>query len=215
MDYAYDVFISYKRGRINEQWLNEIFFPFFQNYLNDQLPHEPRIFIDTTGLTPGVDFNNQLFNSLLLSKCLVSIWSPPYFRRSEWCIKEFLTMKFRQEKLKLSSVTIPQTLIWPVVYRETQPLPSFASPLSHLDYSEFNVVGEAFFKSEKFIKFQEKLQKDILSIAEIINNVPAMDNSLDTEEGRKMIIEELNAYFEGNFEEGNPAIQEAITWSIT
>ncbi|MEO6406229.1 MAG: toll/interleukin-1 receptor domain-containing protein [Ferruginibacter sp.] len=215
MDYAYDVFISYKRGRINEQWLNEIFFPFFQDYLNNELPHEPKIFIDTTGLTPGVDFSNELFNNLLLSKCMVSIWSPPYFRRSEWCIKEFLTMKYRQEQYKLCSTTTPKTLIWPVIYREVVPLPPIAGKLSYLDYSEFNVVGEAFTRSDKYIKFQEKLQDDIRSIAEIITNVPALDDSLETAEGRKKIIDDLNKYFEGNFDAGQLPMQSPIAWTVT
>lgn len=215
MDYAYDVFISYKRGRINEQWLNETFFPFFQDYLNNELPHEPKIFIDTTGLTPGVDFSNELFNNLLLSKCLVSILSPPYFRRSEWCVKEFLTMKYRQEQFKLGSTTKPKTLIWPIIYREIQPLPDLAKNISLLDYSEFNVVGEAFTKSEKYLRFQEKLQDDIRSIAEIIVNVPPLDVAIETDEGRKKIIDELNIYFEGNFDAGAIPTQSPIAWTVT
>ena len=112
MPYINDVFISYKRGRINEQWLTDIFLPIFSNFLNDALPFDPKIFVDRTGLTPGVLFRDELFINLLYSKCIVSIWSPPYFRKSEWCVKEFLTMKNRKEFCQLSLLTMSKTLIW-------------------------------------------------------------------------------------------------------
>ncbi len=212
MAYLYDVFISYKRGKINEQWLSEIFLPFFKEYLNDNLPHEPKIFIDTSALTPGVDFSNELFRNLMYSKCMVSIWSPPYFRRSEWCVKEFLTMKYKQEHHKLGADTVPRTLIWPVLYRDIDPFPELAHHISYLDYSDFNVVGEAFFKSDKFLKFQEKLQADICSIADIINNVPDMDPFFETSEGRTKTIAELNRYFAGKVEQTETITQNPITW---
>jgi hypothetical protein len=40
MPYLYDVFIFYKRERINEQWLNEIFLAFFENYPDNELLHK-------------------------------------------------------------------------------------------------------------------------------------------------------------------------------
>ena len=212
MAYLYDVFISYKRGKINEQWLQQIFLPFFEDSLNNELPHQPSIFIDTTGLTPGVDFSNELFMNLLHSKCMVSFWSPPYFRKSEWCIKEFLTMKYMQEYYHLNAGTTPRTLIWPILYREIAPLPELASQISYLDYSEFNVVGEAFFKSDKFLKFQEKLQKDILSIVDIINHAPAMDPFFETIEGRDKTLVALKQYFEGKAEQTDLIIQSPISW---
>lgn len=213
MPYQFDVFISYKRGRINDQWLTEIFLPFFESYLDDELPHRPKIFLDKTGLTPGVDFNNELFQNLICSKCLVAICSPPYFRRSEWCIKEFLTMKYMQEYYKLGVHTVPRTLIWPVIYREIQPLPDIIKNINFLDYSEFNVVGEAFFKSEKSLKFQEKLQEDISTISDIILNVPPLNPIMETAEGRKQLLKELNAYLEKNAEDADSVPkQNPISW---
>lgn len=212
MAYLYDVFISYKRGRINEQWLSEIFLPFFEDYLNNELPEPPRIFIDRTALTPGVDFSNELFRNLMYSKCMVSIWSPPYFRRSEWCVKEFLTMRYKQDHHKLNEATTPRTLIWPVLYRQIDPIPELAQHISYLDYSDFNVVGEAFFRSEKFLKFQEKLQDDICSIADIINNVPDMDPYFETPEGRKETVARLQEYFAARGAKNETLKQNSISW---
>ncbi len=212
MPYINDVFISYKRGRINEQWLNEIFLPYFSDYLNNALPYEPKIFVDKSGLTPGVDFSNELFRNLLYSKCLVSIWSPPYFRRSDWCLKEFLTMKYREQYMNLSADTIPQTLIWPVLYREITPMPDLVSKITYLDYSDFNVVGEAFFRTEKFLAFQEKLQSDINTISNIIVNVPPLSAEWDTPDGRKQVLRELNQYLADKCELETIPSQKPISW---
>ncbi len=212
MPYQYDVFVSYKRGRINEQWLNEIFFPFFENYLDNELPHTPRIFVDKTGLTPGVDFSNELFKSLMYSKCMLSIWSPPYFRKSEWCVKELLTMQYKQDHHKIGVSTVPRTLIWPILYREIDELPAYVKNINYLDYSKFNVVGEAFFKSEKSLEFQEKLQEDICSIVDIINNVPEMDPIFETADGQASTIASLAAYFKTKTEEETGPQQKPISW---
>lgn len=212
MPYLYDVFISYKRGPVNEQWLTQIFLPYFKDYLDNALPFQPQIFVDQTGLTPGVDFDNELFKNLIYSKCLVCILSPPYFRRSEWCIKEFLTMKYRQELLQLDAHTVPQTLIWPILYREISPMPELIKKMTYLDYSEFNVVGEAFFKTQKFLDFQEKLQNNINTIADIILHVPPLDASLETPEGRRKILAELNAYLAANSATEENVKQNPITW---
>ena len=211
MPYINDVFISYKRGRINEQWLTDIFLPIFSNFLNDALPFDPKIFVDRTGLTPGVLFRDELFINLLYSKCIVSIWSPPYFRKSEWCVKEFLTMKHRQEIFQLSQLTMPKTLIWSVLYRDVEPIPEFADGITYLDYTDYNLVGDAFFKTEKYLSFQTKIEADIRTIAEIINNVPPLPASWETEEGRKQIVGELNEYFLKN-DLGNDQIQNPISW---
>lgn len=213
MPYINDVFISYKRGKVNEQWLNEIFLPYFENELDNILPFKPKIFVDKTGLTPGVDFTNELFRNLIFSKCLVSIWSPPYFRKSEWCITEFLTMRFKQEYHKLDAFTTPKTLLWPIMYRKVDPLPAAIKNINYLDYSEYNVVGEAFFKSEKFIKFQEQLQTEIKSIAEIILAAPDYNPYWDTPEGRKEITTVLQDYFTSNSDFDHPPVQTPITWS--
>jgi TIR domain len=211
MPYINDVFISYKRGRLNEQWLNEIFLPLFTEYLDNELPEKPRIFLDKSNLTPGVNFNDELFVNLLYSKCIVSIWSPPYFRRSEWCVKEFLTMKHRQELLELSPMTNPKSLIWSVLYREVEPLPEMAAGITYLDYTDFNLVGDAFFETKKYLEMQEKMETDIKTIASIIEQAPPLHPAWETAEGRKQIVQELNEYFRNNNLE-NDQKQDPISW---
>jgi TIR domain len=216
MDYINDVFISYKRGKINEQWLNEIFYPLFYDYLNNELDHEPKIFVDTSNLTPGVSFNDELFRNLVYSKCFVSIWSPPYFRRSDWCIKEYLTMNYQQGLYKITANSQPSTLIWPILYREIDVIPNFAKNMHYLDYSKFNVVGDPFFKSELYLEFQKKLQGDIKSIATIIKKIPPLHDDLKDENGKARIIEEINAFLSETLRPDDDAAstepKPAISW---
>src|ERR1700741_1303884 len=196
MAYLYDVFISYKRGKIQEQWLDEIFLPHFTDHLDNALENPPRIFVDRKGLTPGVDFSDELFEKLVRSKSLVSIWSPPYFRRSEWCVKEYLSMRKRQEKLNLNATTRPQTLVWPVMYREVDPLPdAIVGRATYLNYCKYNLVGEAFFKSPLFLEFQADLGRDIASLAEIIENAPPLEPVFENEENKKKYLQEIRDYW--------------------
>ncbi|MVM29382.1 hypothetical protein GO755_05005 [Spirosoma sp. HMF4905] len=213
MPYINDVFISYKRGRIIEQWINEIFLPLFTENLDYELPDPPKIFIDSTGLTPGVGYWDELFVNLFYSKCIVSIWSPPYFRRSEWCVKEFLTMKHRQELWELGPLKMPKTLIWPVIYREVNPLPEIASGLQYSNYSEFNLVGDAFFKTKSYLLFQKKLQKDIKYVSEIILHAPPLNTEWETYEGKAKIISTLNEYFSKVQGIESTINQKLVTWS--
>jgi hypothetical protein len=220
MPYLNDVFISYKRSPITEQWLNDTFLPFFIEYLDEQLPNKPIVFVDksrekhtyVSELTPGVDFTSELFQNLVYSKCLVSIWTPNYFRKSEWCAKEYLTMRYCQEYRKPPAFKGPKTLIWPIMYRKVEPLPEAIKNIHCLDYSEYNLVGEAFTRSEKYLKFQQQLQGDILTISNIILNVPPMDQYWETKEGQRKIIKELNVYFEANGDFNIPPKQNLVSW---
>lgn len=213
MPYTNEVFISYKRGKINEQWLNEIFLPLFSDYLDNELDFKPRIFVDTKGLVPGVFFNEDLFINLVQSKCIVSIWSPPYFRRSDWCVMEFLTMKYRQEVLRLGPLTKPKSLIWPVLYREVNPIPQIAAGLHYVDYTDFNVVGDAFFKTEMYLNFQDKMQDDIKTVADMINNAPPFNAQWETAEGLRQLKDELKNYFKGHNHDDDPK-QPPISWEM-
>jgi hypothetical protein len=213
MDYINDVFISYKRGRINEQWLETIFIPHFYDYLNELLPHNPKIFVDKKGLTPGVDFGDDLFNNLVYSKSFVSIWSPLYFRRSEWCVKEFLTMNYQQQLYGIDTSSRPQTLIFPILLKNLiDPIPSMVKRMHSLDYSEFNIIGEAFFLSPLYLKFQTKLQNDVNLIAEIINNAPPLHDDLKTPDGKKKIEKEINTYLLANSSDFDLPNAEFTSW---
>jgi TIR domain len=213
MDYRNDVFISYKRGRMNEQWLDEIFLPLFETYLNDVLPNEVKIFVDRSGITPGVDFNDDLFRNLVFSKSFVSIWSNPYFKQSEWCVKEFLTMNYQQQLYKIAPGGKPPALIWPLLLSNLiDPVPPMVQKIHYLDYCDYNRIGEAFIKSERYLDFQEKLRNDVKILAGIINNAPKFHDDLKTPEGQEKIAADINTYLKNNEIDFNLPKQGLTSW---
>lgn len=213
MEYINDVFISYKRGQMNEQWLDEIFLPLFTKYLNDSLPYEARIFVDRKGLVPGVDFSDELFRNLVFSKSFVSIWSTPYFRKSEWCVKEFLTMKYQQELYQIAPGGQPPSLIWPLLLSKLiDPIPEMVQNIHYLDYRDFNFIGKSFIESVGYLNLQQKLSNDVGIIAAIINNAPKLHDDFKTPDGQEKITADINAYLKNNECEFNLPKQGITSW---
>jgi len=153
MAYLYDVFISYKRGGTKDVWLDKIFMPLFEEYLGDLFPN-PKIFLDKTGLIQGADWSDAIVNALAHSKCLVAIISPSYFMNSEWCIKEFITIKFRQQKLNLKAGTVPPSLMWLIAIQDFENIPPIIHTIQYANYVNYNVIGDAFFRSDRYMNFQ-------------------------------------------------------------
>jgi hypothetical protein len=63
MAYLYGVFFSYKRCKVNEQWLKQIFLPFCDDFLNNVLPQHPGLLIDANRITQWLDLSNVQINA--------------------------------------------------------------------------------------------------------------------------------------------------------
>jgi hypothetical protein len=109
--YEYDVFISYRRQRLENKWLTEHFVPVFEWALNNayQGAREPRYFfdqlhtnteiqsgdlVDGSGIEPGSRWREELEQAICKSRCMVGLWSLPYFR-SRWCQIEWRSFASR------------------------------------------------------------------------------------------------------------------------
>lgn len=122
MDYEFDVFVSYRRGERLEAggkfkveaegiWVHNVFLDEFRSRLEQRCP-EPKIAIDTA-IPAGADWEQTLQRWVLRSRCLVAVWSAPYFF-SEYCRSEFHTMLRRQRELEAegSAVKPVVPLVW-------------------------------------------------------------------------------------------------------
>src|SRR5258707_1116615 len=127
MDYAYDVFVSYRREPFRNAWIIEYFIPRLKAYLDEEIAARidgppARIFFDQTdiepavrlglpsginGIEPGGLWRNKLKEAIRRSKCMVGLWSPTYFK-SAWCTTECSSFEAREHR-----ATIP--LIIPVI----------------------------------------------------------------------------------------------------
>ena len=196
MAYEYDVFISYKRGGTKDLWLSTIFRPYFEEYLQDRLEgRRPRIFVDKTGLTTGADWSDEIIYALAHSKCLVAIISPSYFMSSEWCIKEFLTIKYRQQRLDLKAGSVPPSLMWLIAIQEFENVPPIIHTVQFANYIKYNVVGDAFFRSNEFLDFQRECRNDVKTVANIIRNAPPWQEEWDTQAWKDEIKRSIDEYF--------------------
>lgn len=180
--YEYDVYISYADSKLNQQWMETIFMPFLKEYLNEEMPYEPKIFYDKSSGSLSYLELNQVKPILSRSKILIPVLSPPYFRSQQRCLGEFLFFKQK-------SILTGADLIYPVLYRNIEPLPEVASSLAYQDFTRFNVVGDAFFKTSLFLDFQKQFAQFAKVIAKSIMKAPPFDISWSNIKDDQPVIE--------------------------
>jgi hypothetical protein len=170
-NYAYNAFISYKRTPVGKRWMDELFYPLFEEYLNEYTDENLPIFKDTEEIAWGDSFPSKIRNALIHSKCMISICTPSYFKRSEWCMREFSVMKYRADKLGFYTDKNPNGLVFPILFRTIDPYPPFIRNVQILDYTNFN-VAEIKQSGSEYLQFQRKLETDVKKLADFINQVP-------------------------------------------
>ena len=171
IDYEYDIFISYAGSSITSEWISKQFLPLFKNYLDDQLPWEPKIFFDIQEINLGDSFSQEIEIALKHSKVMVPILTPKYLR-SRFAISEFVLFEERQNRLKSS-------LIFPVVISGLENLRnSFIYNFQLLDLTAYNFIGEAFSRSTKYLEFGESIRDLTKAIAKVLVNIPPLNLDL-------------------------------------
>lgn len=170
--YKYDVFISYKRGGLREEWMKELFMPWFTELLDEAFANHglehPEIFFDQNNIAGGSNWQVTLRDAIAKSKFMVSICTPSYFARSEWCLREFVAMYYRTKSLGFLSAANQEGLVYPLMKQKIENLPPFAQVIQFLDYSKFNQNGPAFKLTKEYLEFQEKVRADTNEIAKFI-----------------------------------------------
>lgn len=200
MNYEYDIFISYKRGTDCEDWVRKTFRPLLIKMIRDYYLGEgdPKIFIDEEGIEIGAEWEKKIKIALARSKCMLAVWSPSYFRKSEWCVIEYSVMKFRQQKLVESPGANPFSLIWPIVFRKLDPVPPFVESIQMLDLTEYNSIISEESNAKKYSEFKEKIESKIKSLASMIANAPPWNEEWENEnwfiEPMEQIKKDIQSY---------------------
>lgn len=190
MSYEYDVFVSYKIGKVYGRWVHEVFIDFFKEYLDQSLGRVSEIFLDKDSITNGDAWPERIKRSLLTSKCLVAILSPLYFN-SPWCKKEISVMLFREERLGYRKLNNPSGLISAVTLHDGDRFPEIIGKIQNRDWRNFAIVGKGFENTRRFIEFQDQLKEFADSVAKIVINAPQWENEWISEE---WIEEPINKY---------------------
>ncbi|NNN36846.1 toll/interleukin-1 receptor domain-containing protein [Streptomyces sp. S3(2020)] len=170
MDYEYDVFISYSHTGNVEGWVKNHFHTELTKALWDVLPNDPRVFVDYE-IPVGTHWPDKLEDALLKSRCLVAIWSPPYFR-SKWCMAEWVSMLKRQAVLKEANGQAPK-LIYPIRFQDGAHFHPDARALQHyMDLSKYGHDGEQFRNTPDFVAFQKEMRTVAEDVAELLACAP-------------------------------------------
>jgi hypothetical protein len=180
MGYQYDIFLSYLRSNeISRQWVNEIFYPLFEPLVSEALNKDAAIFMDTQDIRGGMFWEQKIKQALAHSRIMVSILTPRYFQ-SEWCMREFTVMLYRQGQVQLENSNTG--LIVPLKIFDGEYFPKQASDIQILDCNDFCRIGDAMKSSQIYIDLQSALVKWVVDVATAVVNAPEWDSDWQTDE---------------------------------
>ncbi|MES5819376.1 toll/interleukin-1 receptor domain-containing protein [Streptomyces sp. RG80] len=170
MDYEYDVFISYSHRGPVKGWVKNHFQEELTQSLWNVLPADPRVFVDYE-IPVGAQWPDRLEEALLKTRCLVAIWSPPYFR-SDWCMAEWKSMLKRQAALREINGQSP-TLIYPIRFADGDHFPQEAKDTQQCrDLSKYGYDREQFRDTPLYIEFQTEMRSVGEEIAKLLDSTP-------------------------------------------
>lgn len=169
MPYRYDIFLSYKNHHVTNLWVVK-FEENLKYWLTQELGgDEPRIFFDKETIDFGTIWPNELKYGLKVSKCLLCIWTPEYFR-SRWCLSEWKSFEERER------ITNRDRLIHAVQFADGEHYPLEAKNRQALDVRDYNATMEAFWHSLNAVELERRIKSLAVSLAKAIKSVPDYDD---------------------------------------
>lgn len=167
-DYEFDIFLSYSRQQPVRDWVSNHFHPQLKQWLESTMRNEPKIFIDND-METGVDWPDELCNNLKLSKCLVSVWSPHYFR-SKWCMAEWESMYQRQVIIKENGSD--NILVYPILFSDGDNFPENYKKVQWKCFKKWNYPEPVFRDTTMYIDFVKEIQLVCEELDKIIKSAP-------------------------------------------
>ena len=181
MAYSHDVFISYRRDTFRDEWLIDHFIPIFKSFVKEAITAEAdrdpdTIFFDQTelddsirvfdlkGIEPGQNWQNALEEAIKTSRCVVTLWSPQYFR-SKWCNIEWRSFRERGIPLNLD-------LVVPVTVFDGEKFPADAKVPQLASLNDYVIGGAGFKLTADYVKFTQKVKKLALRVGKVVASAP-------------------------------------------
>jgi len=171
MPYRYDVFISYRRQQPVLDWVVNHLHPMLEQWLPEHLPGGAVSVFRDSSIEVGSRWPDSLSRALGESKCLVAVWSPPYFQ-SAWCMAEWSSMEARERELGYYSSAHPAGLAWPVVFADGDHIPMSVKDRQHRDFHLWNHPYPSFRETAKYLDFDSEVQRFAQELADAITHVP-------------------------------------------
>lgn len=168
-DYEHDVFFSYKRHDLmldwNRQVTNRLRF-----WLTQELGREASMFVDETHIEAGDRWPDKLREALRLSRCMVCVWTPPYFN-SDWCVSEWKSFLARERRAGMQA----HGLIAPLKIHDGEHFPPEAKEVQWEDVSLYTATVPAFWSSVRALELEDRIKSFAVSVAKIIGNAPPFE----------------------------------------
>jgi hypothetical protein len=167
-DYQYDVFFSYKRHALTLDWTRGVHSR-LKLWLQEEVPdREVRLFVDDDDIETGERWPDKLKQALRLSRCMVCVWSPSYFR-SDWCVSEWQSFLEREKMVGVP----PHGLIAPIRFHDGEHFPDAARVVQWTDVSQYTSSVPSFWNSQRAIELEDRLKSLAKSVQQMIQNAPA------------------------------------------
>lgn len=167
-DYQWEVFVSYRRKSIVEDWLPN-FLNLLEQWLTEELvslgwvPPYPgasaRIFTDQK-IAAGQKWPAALCEAVRTSRCAVTIWLPTYFQ-SAWCVAEWTSFRNRANNL-----------VVPIRFHDGTSFPEEARGVQMFDFERYTSSSPAFKNTAKYVEFEERVQQFSRRLAEAVMAAP-------------------------------------------
>jgi hypothetical protein len=186
--YEHNVFLSYRRSFLIQNWITKFFLPYFEGWLEEELlkletpdspalrdAHAPHVhdsankvgvFFDQKSIEPGDPWPEDLQRAVQASKILVAICSPTYFH-SSWCLSEWRSFVERQTILGVSGLIIP------VRYHDSE---DFLAGIAWSDFSEYTIQASDFYQSAQAVSFETEIRKLASVVARAVKGAPTFQS---------------------------------------
>jgi TIR domain len=169
--YEYDVFISYLRGNDTvSSWVRNHFYPQLCELLDNNVDYEVSVFFDENSPI-GADWPSEYRRALQRTRVLVPVCSPKYFN-DEWCLAEWLSMERREKLLGAVSHDQPRTLIYPVIFSDSETFPPWAKNRRMLSLKTWNQPYPHFQESHHYFDFRKAVELVAEELTKLIDHAP-------------------------------------------
>lgn len=185
-DYEYDVFFSYKRHGLTLDWIRGVHRR-LQLWVQEEVPNrEVRLFVDEESIETGDRWPEKMKKALRHSRCMVSVWSPSYFR-SEWCVSEWRSFRERERRMNLRS----HGLIAPMRFHDGEHFPEEARDVQWTDVAPYTSSVPAFWSSQRAIELEDILKVLARSVARIAQGAPPFEPDWPIVEASGLVIPKI------------------------
>lgn len=180
VSYQYDLFLSYKRRNPTLDWVRNHFRPLLDTWLPECMDRDPSIFMDEQSIETGEAWPDALREALQVSRFLVCILSPSYFR-SDWCLAEWHTFLAREKTLRLGARTKPKSLIIPISFHDGDHFPKEAKRKQQRVFHEWNTPHLCFRDTPNYLNFEREMKDLCEFLAKQIALAPDWDSDWPVE----------------------------------